>query len=124
MRVQPIARHFAVACLAMLMCVHALPAFAARLAVNGSFQRTLKVTGAVNLDVTTGSGSVEVRRGNSHEVRVNARIHANEWIIGNPEERLRRIEQYPPMEPHGTPIHTSCISHPELERHMSHRHQP
>ena len=55
MRVQPIARHFAVACLAMLMCVHALPAFAARLAVNGSFQRTLKVTGAVNLDVTTGS---------------------------------------------------------------------
>src|SRR5207302_9050338 len=93
MRVQPIARHFAVACLAMLMCVHALPAFAARLAVNGSFQRTLKVTGAVNLDVTTGSRSVEVRRANSNEVRVTASIHANESFCGNAAERVRRVDQ-------------------------------
>jgi len=119
MRVQPIARHFAVACLAMLMCVHALPAFAARLAVNGSFQRTLKVTGAVNLDVTTGSGSVEVRRGNSNEVRVNARIHANEWFFGNAEERVRRIEQNPPIEQNGNTIHIGRISDPELRRNIS-----
>ena len=39
------------------------PAFAAR---EGSFEKTLKVSGPVNLDVETGSGDIEIRTGPSN----------------------------------------------------------
>jgi hypothetical protein len=47
---------------ALLAAVLVIPSYAA---VEGSFQRTLNVSGAVDLDVNTGSGSITVRTGSS-----------------------------------------------------------
>ena len=40
----------------------------------GSFDRTLHVTGPVDLEVTTGSGGIQVRAGDGNQVRVHGRI--------------------------------------------------
>lgn len=48
-------------------------------AAEGSFDRTLRVSGPVDLQIETGSGSIEVRPGGSSEVRVT-RSHSNEQL--------------------------------------------
>jgi hypothetical protein len=66
--------------IAALICLQSLPAIAA---AEGSFQRTLQVTGPVNMDLTTGSGNVEVRTGSSSQVQVTGHIRASEWFGGD-----------------------------------------
>jgi len=46
-------------------------------AAEGHFARTLQVSGAVELEVQTGSGTIDVRTGDSSSVRVTATIRAN-----------------------------------------------
>src|SRR5438270_519474 len=72
-----------------------LPALAA---THGEFDRTLKVSGSVNLQVETGSGSIDVRTGNSSEVHVVGHIRATEWFGDNADEKIKRLESNPPME--------------------------
>ena len=76
------------AVLVTLICMRPLPAAAAE----GSFQRTLAVTGPVNLEVTTGSGSIHVRIGASTQVQVTGHIRGTSWFGGDPEDRIKRIE--------------------------------
>ena len=47
------------------------------LVAEGSFTRTLSVAGPVELTVSTGSGSIEVRTGSTDEVRILGRIRAH-----------------------------------------------
>src|ERR1700733_3422902 len=52
---------------------------------DGHFDRTLTVTGAVDLDVQTGSGEITVRTGDSSKVEIHGRIRANHgWVGGDP----------------------------------------
>ena len=56
------------ACAALVLIgLQAIPAAASS---EGSFQRTLRVSGPVNLDISTGSGNVEVRTSSSNQVQV------------------------------------------------------
>lgn len=87
------------AALAILLCLQVPPALAAE----GSFDRTLHVTGAVNLDITTGSGSIQVRTGASNEVRVTGHIKSTDWF-GSGEERVKQIEANPPIQQSGNDI--------------------
>lgn len=75
----------------------------------GTFERTLAVTGPVELDVRTGAGSVDVRRGDGREVHVVGRIRAHRGFLGlggggDPEERVREIEANPPIAQDGNRI--------------------
>src|SRR5690242_17892353 len=89
---------------AVVIAVGLLPASAA---VTGHFERTLKVTGPVDLDVVSGSGNVTVHTGGSDAVLVSAKIHAsNSWLFGGgAEDKIHRIEQNPPIEQQGNIIH-------------------
>jgi DUF4097 and DUF4098 domain-containing protein YvlB len=103
------------ACLALAcMRVPAAHAFA-----EGSFQRTLQVTGAVNLDLQTGSGNIEIRTGPSGEVQVRGTIKATEWFGGSAEERVRRLENNPPILQSGNDLRIGHIDDPELRRNIS-----
>lgn len=104
------------AAIATLICFQALPAAAA---AEGSFQRALHVTGAVHLDLSTGSGSVEVRTGNSGQVQVTGRIRATEWFAGNVEEKIKRLEANPPIQQSGNDIRIGHIDDPELRHNIS-----
>ena len=99
-----------------LVCLQTAPAGAS---AKGSFQRTLKVTGAVNLEVTTGSGSVQVRPGSSNQVQVTGHIKATDWFGGNAEEKVKRLQSNPPIQQSGNDIRIGHIDDPALRRNIS-----
>lgn len=93
-------------------------------AVEGSFDRTLKVTGAADLDVTTGSGNITVRAGQAGTVRVHGEIrthNASGWSSSgaDAERRVRALESNPPIEQVGSIIRIGHIQDPDLRRHIS-----
>src|SRR5215469_1086185 len=65
--------------------------------VEGTFDRTLKVEGAAQLDVTTGSGDVRITQGSVGQVRIHGAIHAHGWSAENSQEKLKEIESHPPI---------------------------
>jgi len=72
----------------------------------GSFERTLKVTGNLTLEVATGSGRIDVRTGPSDTVVIHGRIVASDsWFSStNATERVRQVEQNPPIDQDGNSI--------------------
>ena len=101
----------------ILALVTSLPAFAA---VTGSFERTLQVSGPVQLDVKSGSGDITIRKGDAGSVRVYGRIRASEGLFsGDPRDRVRRIEQNPPIEQSGNSIRIGHTGDSESFRNVS-----
>ena len=92
-------------------------------AATGHFERTLQVSGPVDLEVSSGSGEITVRTGASNSVSVSAKIHASSgsWLFGsgNLEENIHKIEQNPPIEQQGNTIRIGRIEDSELTRHIS-----
>jgi DUF4097 and DUF4098 domain-containing protein YvlB len=103
---------------AVLAAVVTLTYLPAAAAVEGSFQRTLNVSGPVDIDISTGSGSITVRAGGSDTVEVRGRIRASDWS-GNAAEKVRQLEANPPIQQSGNSIHIGHIEDPELRRNIS-----
>jgi hypothetical protein len=93
-----------------------IPAMAA---AEGSFQRTLQVNGPVNLDITTGAGSISVRPGSGTEVQITGHIKAGDWFSSGSEEKVKRIEQNPPIQQSGNDIRIGHIDDPDLRHNIS-----
>ena len=93
-------------------------ASSAAFAAEGSFDRTLQVTGAVNLQIETGSGSIAIRTGNSNQVRVSGHIRATNWF-GSAEETVKRLESNPPIQQSGNDVRIGHVDDPELRRNVS-----
>jgi DUF4097 and DUF4098 domain-containing protein YvlB len=95
-----------------------LPALAA--AADGSFHRTLQVSGQVNLEVETGSGNIEIRTGDSNQVEVTGRIKVSDWFGGdNGDEKVKRLEANPPIQQSGNDVRIGHIDDPELRHNIS-----
>ena len=91
-------------------------------AAEGSFDRTLNVTGNIDLDVSTGSGSIQVRQGSGGRVEVHGRIRgSNNWFASDrdAQDAIRRIESNPPIEQSGQSIRIGRILDRNLEEHVS-----
>jgi len=106
------------------MCATALAAAAWAAPVNaadGSFDRTLKVSEPVALDVRTGSGNIRVTRGDSSSVVIHAELHGStSWGGGSDtEQRIREIEKNPPIEQDGNTIHIGQTHDSDLYRNIS-----
>ncbi len=86
----------------------------------GSFERTLTVSGPVILDVTTGSGNIQVRKGSSNEVLITGHIKVHDWLgDSHDDEKVRRLESNPPIRQEGNNIHIGNIDDPDLRRNVS-----
>ncbi len=92
------------------------PAQAGGGAVEGRFERTLQVMGAVSLKVETGSGNIAVIRGGGGAVHVIGRIRARG---SEAAEKVRRLEAAPPIEQTGNTIRIGKIAEEELRRNVS-----
>jgi putative adhesin len=91
-------------------------------AAEGSFERTLKVTGPVELEVTTGSGSINVTTGDSSTVRIRGTIRTGRgWHFGEgeAESRVRTLESNPPIEQNANFIRVGHIEDRSLTRNIS-----
>ena len=94
----------------------------ARTAAEGSFDRTLKVTGEVDLSVSTGSGQITVRKGGAGAVSIHGTIRASSgWHLSDSEieSRVRTIEQNPPIVQEGNTIRIGHVNDSELLRNIS-----
>jgi len=94
-------------------CIPAFPA------AEGRFQRTLTVTGPVDLDVSTGSGSIVVRSGGSATVEISGLIRANDDRENNAQDKVRYLEATPPIEQSGNTIRIGRISDPAFRKNVS-----
>ncbi|HTD54943.1 MAG TPA: DUF4097 family beta strand repeat-containing protein, partial [Silvibacterium sp.] len=76
------------------------------LAADGTFDKTLHVSGTPTLNVSTGSGYVHVSPGSDNEVHIIGHVHAGhgwgDW--GSPEERVKEVVAEPPIEQSGNSI--------------------
>jgi hypothetical protein len=108
------------ASLAVALFLVCIPPVAAQ-GTEGAFDRTLKVTGAVDLEIQSGSGSIKVEPGAADSVRVAARIKADmSWLAGSDvEKRIRQIEQNPPIEQQGNVIRIGRFPDSDLARNIS-----
>ena len=80
-----------------LAALAAVPA----LASEATFERTLSVSGRVELSVSTGSGNIHLTRGADNQVHVYGKVKSG-W--GGSEDRVREIAAHPPIEQTGNII--------------------
>ena len=76
----------------------------------GSFEKTLTVSGPVNLEVLTHSGDITVRAGSSGSVQIRGKIFVgNNWFGGSREADVHQIEQNPPIRQEGNNVHIEYV---------------
>src|ERR1700730_9901869 len=62
----------------------------------GVFERTVTVSGPVDLEVLTHSGDVTVRAGSSGSVFIRGKIYAGDhWLMGDRQADGHALEQHP-----------------------------
>jgi len=79
---------------ATALALAAVPA----LATEQTFERTLTVTGHLDLTVGTGSGNIHITPGSGNQIRIVGRVKSN-W--GASDEKVREIVANPPIEQTG-----------------------
>jgi DUF4097 and DUF4098 domain-containing protein YvlB len=85
-----------------IMALAASPAI--MLAADGTFDKTLNVSGSVELSVNTGSGYIHVSPGSGSQIHIVGHVHANRggWgDDGSPEDRVKQVVANPPIEQNG-----------------------
>ncbi len=89
--------------------------------VRGSFTRTLKVTGPVDLEVKSGSGDIRVRKGEQGTVEIRGRIQAHDRGDGerSAEEKVHYLEEHPPIVQEGNRLRVGRIDDADLRRNVS-----
>lgn len=110
------------AAFALLAGLALVPVTAESQRAEGSFQRTLTVSGQADIEVVTGSGRIDVRPGTAGRIEISARIQAHDsWTRRalSPEERVRRIEANPPIEQSGNVIRIGHLRDEELREGVS-----
>jgi hypothetical protein len=93
-----------------LLAAALFPSAAEAQRATGSFQRTVTVSADPSVEVSAGSGSIEVRTGAPGRVEISAEVRANDWTGWfrgdglSPEERVRRVEADPPIQQSGNTV--------------------
>jgi hypothetical protein len=104
-------------CIAVLLSFFLFPVLSFARA-EGHFDRTLQVSGAVSLDVTTGSGDITVKTGSSNQVVVHGTIHSNNWFFGN-DSAVSQVESNPPIQQSGNSIRIGYNLPDDVKRHVA-----
>lgn len=106
----------------VVSCWLPMESAAQRRGVEGSFNRTLNVSGPVDLDVSTGSGAIQIRQGAANRVEVIGRIRVGteRWRSdGDAGDLVRQIESNPPIEQNGNVIRIGRLEGRDFERNVS-----
>jgi len=105
----------------LILAVMSLALVSSALGEEGHFDRTLQVSGPVEMDVRTGSGTIAVRTGASSTVHIIGTIRPSHGWFGNDdaEKKVRYLESHPPIEQLGNVIKVGRIEDEELQRNIS-----
>jgi DUF4097 and DUF4098 domain-containing protein YvlB len=87
---------------------------------DGTFEQTLKVSGPVDMDVTTGSGDINVRTGSAGSVWVRGTIHVSRMVgAGSAAQKIQEITKNPPISQNGNRIRVGQSPDTNLFRNVS-----
>jgi Putative adhesin len=96
----------------------AAPAIAS--ASEATFDRTLTVSGNVNLYVATGSGYVHVSPGSDNQIHIVGHVKSNNgWFGGSSEDRVKQVAANPPIEQSGNEVHVGKQENSDWLRNIS-----
>ena len=89
---------------ALILATSASAAFAAD--SEATFDRTLSISGAPTVTVSTGSGYIHITPGTDNRVHIVGHVHANSgWLSGDDaESRVKQIAANPPIQQSGSTI--------------------
>jgi hypothetical protein len=77
----------------------------------GTFDKTLTVSGPVDLEVLTHSGDVTIRTGASAAVIIHGKIFVGDhWLRGNRQADVDQIVQNPPIRQEGNKVHIDYLN--------------
>src|ERR1700686_3740367 len=77
----------------------------------GPFEKTLTVSGPVDLEVLTHSADVTVRAGSSGSVFIRGKIYVgNHWLGGHRDAEVHEIDKHPPIRQEGNNIHIDYVN--------------
>ena len=78
----------------------------------GQFERTLQVSGPVDLEVLTHSGDVTIRAGSSGSMFIRGKIYVNNnWLSGSDRmDEVHGIESNPPIKQDGNRVHIDYVN--------------
>ena len=78
----------------------------------GTFEKTLQVSGPVDLEVFTHSGDVTVRAGSSGSIFIRGKIYVGDrWFGGRRDDDVHAIEQNPPIHQSGNSVHIDYVNY-------------
>ena len=100
--------------LAVVVLISSLPLLASE---EATFDRTLKVTGPVDLEVVTGSGNITIRGGAAGSLTVHGTVKAGccSLFSGDPAAAVKAIAANPPIEQSGNVVRVGHLG--ETQRH-------
>jgi hypothetical protein len=77
----------------------------------GTFDKTLQVSGPVDLEVLTHSGDVTIRAGSSGSVSIHGKIFVGDrWLRGSRQSDVQEIAQHPPIRQDGNSVHIDYVN--------------
>ncbi len=77
----------------------------------GTFDRSLQVSGPVDLEVLTRSGDVTVRNGSAGTVAIHATIHSSmSWFGGDHKAEVQELQSNPPIRQNGNSIRIDYVN--------------
>jgi len=80
-------------------------ATATAFAAERSFDRTLNVSSAPNVSISTGSGYIHLHPGSDSQIHIAARVRANHGFFdGDPDSRIQQIANNPPIQQNGDSV--------------------
>ena len=97
-------------CAAAILALTLTPA--ALFAAEGTFDKTLSVSGAANLSVSTGAGYIHITPGPEGSIHIIGHVHSSHgWFDGSPEETVRKVTDNPPIEQNGNNVEVGKHTH-------------
>ena len=82
----------------LLVCAALAPAQAS--AADDTFDRTINVSGPVRLELSNGSGNVEIRGSGDGKVHIFGKVSGGWSLFGGSEKNIQEVVANPPLEQH------------------------
>lgn len=82
------------------------------------FDKTVPVSGAPHLTVSTGSGDVKVTAGGDSEIHVHGRVRTGHGWFGGEEGNVQAVCNQPPIDANGSEVRVGG-QHSDIYRHIS-----
>jgi beta-lactamase regulating signal transducer with metallopeptidase domain len=89
--------------------------------LEGEFERTLTLNGPLALDISTGSGGIDIREGNVNRIVIRGQVRVGTRRRGSAgaAELLQRLTTTPPIEQRGNSVTVGRIQDRELQEDVS-----